>query len=236
MERELPGSRGAARVESTTAVLEAMRNVASVVSPTSARLAERDHELGAGLFAIEVAAAGLSRHRDRLTSGRVDDLIDGMIAEIRRVRTLLHGGGVPPACFDLADAIGPVIVCARASGMAIRSSVPMGIHVEGRADKTAQIMVALLDNVRRHALSSPVDVRVALRDGAVALSVEDRGPGIDAASRERLFERGVHRPESAGSGFGLYVARQLMESQRGTIDVRTAPGAGAEFVLEFRRA
>ena len=96
--------------------------------------------------------------------------------------------------------------------------------------------MALLDNVRQHAASSPVELRLELRDDTVTLSVMDRGPGIDPAVCDRMFERGVRGGDSAGSGLGLYVARRLMEEQRGTIDVRTGPGAGAEFVLEFRRS
>ena len=96
--------------------------------------------------------------------------------------------------------------------------------------------MALLDNARQHAASSPVELRLELHDDTVTLSVADRGPGIDPAVCDRMFERGVRGGESAGSGLGLYVARRLMEEQRGTIDVRTGPGAGAEFVLEFRRS
>jgi signal transduction histidine kinase len=214
----------------------AVSKAARAVSRASARLAERDHELRAALFAIEVAAAGLSRHRDHMTSRQVDELMDGLVAETRRVRSLLHGGEVTSTTFDLGDAIAPVLACARVSGLDVRSSVPSGIRVEGSPDSTAQVVVALLDNVRRHAASSPVEIHVELDDDTVTLSIVDRGPGIDHAVCERMFERGVRGGQSAGTGLGLYVARRLMEEQRGTIDVRTAPGAGAEFVLGFRRA
>ena len=207
-----------------------------VVSKASARLAERDHEMRAALFAIEVAAAGLSRHRDRMTARQVDELMDGLVAETRRVRALLHGGIAPSTSFDLGTSLAPVIACARAAGMDVRSSVPSGIRVEGRSDSTAQIVVALLDNARQHAATSPVELRLELRDDDVTLSVVDHGPGIDPAVCDRMFERGVRGGDSAGSGLGLYVARRLMHEQRGTIDVRTGPGAGAEFVLGFRRS
>src|SRR3954470_15345775 len=104
---------------------------AKVVSKASARLAERDHEMRAALFAIEVAASGLSQHRDRMTSRQVDELMDGLVAETRRVRALLHGGDAPSRTFDLGEAIAPVLACARAAGLDVRSSVPAGIRVEG---------------------------------------------------------------------------------------------------------
>src|SRR4051794_16445623 len=175
----------------------ARSKAANVVSKASARLAERDHEMRAALFAIEIAAAGLSTHRDRMTSRQVDALMDGLVAETRRVRALLHGGEAPSTTFDLADTIAPVLACARASGQDVRSSVPNGIRVEGRPHSTAQIVVALLDNVREHASSSPVDIAVALDDDTVTLRIADRGPGIDPAVRASVFERGVRGADSA---------------------------------------
>jgi signal transduction histidine kinase len=207
-----------------------------VVSRASARLAERDHELRAALFAIEVAAAGLSRHRDHMTSRQVDELMDGLVAETRRVRALLHGADAASMAFDLGEALAPVIACARGAGYDVRCCLPTGIRVEGNPDSTAQILVALLDNVRKHADGSPVDIRVGMGADTVTLSVVDHGPGIDPAVAERMFERGVRGADSDGSGLGLYVARRLIEDQRGTIEVRNAPGAGAEFVVEFRRS
>jgi signal transduction histidine kinase len=190
----------------------------------------------AALFAIEVAAAGLSRHRDHMTPRQVDELVDGLVAETRRVRALLHGGEAGSRTFDLGDTLAPVLACGRAAGLDVRSAVPSGVFVEGRPDSTAQVVVTLLDNARQHAPASPVELRLELRDDTVRLSVADRGPGIDPTVFDRVFERGVRRGDSAGSGLGLYVARRLMEEQRGTIDVRTGPGAGAEFVLGFRRS
>jgi len=223
-------------LSSNNTVHTARSKAERVVSRASARLAERDHEMRAALFAIEVAAAGLSRNRDRMTTRQVDELMDGVVAETRRVRALLHGGETRSTTFDLGDALAPVLTCARAAGLDVRSSVPRGVQVEGRADSTAQVVVALLDNVREHAASSPVELRLEVRDDTVMLSVADRGPGIDPDVRDRMFERGVRGRASASSGLGLFVARRLMEEQRGTIDVRTGPGAGTEFVLQFRRA
>jgi signal transduction histidine kinase len=216
-------------------VLEAAADACGFVSPGLDGLAERDHELRAALFGIEASAVGLSEHRDRLTSGQVDELMVGLVAEIRRVRALFDGRTGTPGTFDVGDAIAPVIACARASGLVVRSSVPGGIEVEGRRESTAQVVLALLDNARKHAPSSPVEIRVAVLGDAVALYVEDRGSGIAGPLRTRVFERGACGDDSVGSGLGLYVARRLMAQQGGTIDVGSRRGGGASFVLRFRR-
>ena len=114
--------------------------------------------------------------------------------------------------------------------------MPHGIEVVGRRDTTAQVVLGLLHNARKHAPGSPVDVRASVSGDAVTLYVEDRGTGIPGPSPERVFERGVRGSDSDGSGLGLFIARRLMTEQGGSISVRSRPGGGASFVLRFRRA
>jgi signal transduction histidine kinase len=201
----------------------------------AAGVTERDHELRAALFGIEASASGLSQHRDQLTSTQVDELVDGLVAEIRRVRILFDGSAVTPSSFDLGDAIRRVVAGAKASGLDVTFFLPPGVEVEGSRQGAAQVLVALLDNVRRHAESSPVDVRVAVLDDVVDVFVEDRGPGIPAPLRRRLFERGVCGGETDGTGLGLHIAHRLMIDQGGSISVRPRRGGGTTFVLRFQR-
>ena len=196
---------------------------------------ERAHELRAALFGIEASAEGLSRHRDLLTTQQVDELTQGLAHEVRRVRLLLEGRTAEPSTFDLAEAIGPVVACARASGLDVRCSIPRGIAVVGDRHRTAQVVVGLLDNARQHAPASPIDVRAHELCRKVALYTEDRGSGVPVGVRDRLFERGVCGEATGGSGLGLYVARRVMEEQGGAIAVRSRPGGGATFVLHFQR-
>src|SRR3954470_24888777 len=120
------------------------------------RLDERDHELRGALFGIGASADLLRDHREQLSDQQVDELAQGLAAEVRRLRALLDGRLGVPGTIDLAEAIGPVIACARASGLDVRSSVPRGIDVEGIRDTTAQVVLALLDNAGKYAPSSPV--------------------------------------------------------------------------------
>jgi signal transduction histidine kinase len=197
---------------------------------------EREHELRAALFGIESAAEVLSRHRQHMTDHQLDDLTRGVLAEVRRLRGLLAGHIGDRERFDLADAIDPVIACARSCGLDVRSTVPRGIDVEGCRASAAQVLLTLLDNARCHAAPSPVDVRATPLGDIAALYVEDRGKGLAGRSPERLFDRGVRGPDSEGSGLGLFIARRLMTEQGGSIGVRPRVGGGASFVVRFRRA
>jgi signal transduction histidine kinase len=218
-------------LKSNTVVLETEAKADPRRRPDSSN--ERDHELRAALYGMEALARGLCEHRDQLPSGQVDELLKSLVAEIRRVRALVAGRVGRPRTFDLAEAIGPVVSCARAAGLDVRCVVPPGIDVMGRRNCTAQVVLALLDNARKHAPGSAVTLRIGELDGVVVLYVEDRGPGVPAALRERVFERGARGEESAGSGLGLCVAKRLMAEQGGTIACRSRRGGGASFVLGF---
>ena len=194
--------------------------------------AELRHEARAALLGVEAAASGLTQHR-LLTAEQIDELSQGLVAEVRRLLALLDGRIREPETFDLHDAIAPVLTCASAEGLDVRSTVPRGIEVAGSADSTAQVVLALLTNAQRHAPGSPVEVRVSTADG-VAVYVEDRGPGVPESLQERVFERHMQVVGSDGSGLGLFIARRLMHDQGGSIAVEPRAGGGSSFVLRLQ--
>ena len=74
------------------------------------------------------------------------------------------------------------------------------------------------------------------RDGAngarVAITVTDSGPGIDASRLPRVFDL-FYTTKPTGTGVGLAMAKRLVERQGGSIEVVSAPGAGATFTLRL---
>ena len=71
-------------------------------------------------------------------------------------------------------------------------------------------------------------MRVRLRQGesVVTVEIEDDGPGIDPALRERLFEPFVtSKPAGRGTGLGLPISRRIVQECGGSLEVRSAPGA-----------
>jgi signal transduction histidine kinase len=80
-------------------------------------------------------------------------------------------------------------------------------------------------------------VRVRLRrgEGAVTVEVEDDGPGIDPALRDRLFEPFVtSKPAGRGTGLGLPISRRIVQEGGGSLEVRSEPGRGTCFVVKLR--
>jgi two-component system sensor histidine kinase HydH len=95
-----------------------------------------------------------------------------------------------------------------------------------------QVVTNLADNALLAAPGQPVDVRVATQGGRLVVEVRDRGPGVAAEDRERIFEPFV-TTRAKGVGLGLAVARQVVALHGGTLSVSDAPGGGACFRVEI---
>ncbi|MBL8351159.1 MAG: HAMP domain-containing histidine kinase [Burkholderiaceae bacterium] len=95
----------------------------------------------------------------------------------------------------------------------------------------------LLDNALRHAAGAPVELRTALVDGEVWLTVRDHGPGVEPSQLDRLGEA-FYRPDAArsrsagGVGLGLYLCRLVASSHGGRLVLRNAaPGLAVSLCL-----
>ena len=97
-------------------------------------------------------------------------------------------------------------------------------------DQLAQVIRNLLSNAHRHA--DRVVLSSSAAGGELTVSVDDDGPGIPPAERERVFDR-FHRSEasrdrsSGGSGLGLGIAHSIVERHGGRIWVEDSPLGGA---------
>lgn len=113
--------------------------------------------------------------------------------------------------------------------------VDPGVAFAGEAQDLQEMLGNVLDNACQWARGLVrMSARPVLVDGApmLCLSVEDDGPGIDAAQRERALARGERLDESLpGSGLGLAIARELAALYRGTLALGDAPLGGLQVTL-----
>lgn len=70
----------------------------------------------------------------------------------------------------------------------------------------------------------------------VVVQVEDDGPGIPAAARERVFEPFFTTKGKQGTGLGLPIVAEIVEKHRGRIDVDCPPAGGTVFTVRFPSA
>lgn len=132
-----------------------------------------------------------------------------------------------------------VDVCSFLAPMALKQrrmieviAAPGDCPVTANAEAVFNALRNLVENALTHA---PPDTTVTVRVEAPAiLRVEDRGPGVPAELRERIFQR-FWRAErrKSGSGLGLAIVREIMQAHGGRVEVDDRPGGGAVFSLIF---
>jgi len=116
--------------------------------------------------------------------------------------------------------------------IAVDGVVPLVWADEARV---RQVLANLLGNALQHTpAGTPVEVRLAARDGWAVVEVVDHGPGMtdDVAARvfERFYRADASRTRaSGGSGLGLAIVAALVEAHGGRLELDTAPGRGATF-------
>jgi len=102
--------------------------------------------------------------------------------------------------------------------------------------RVEQVIDNLLINAIKYAAGKPVKMSLSC-DGRVAiLVVEDEGPGIPREKQATVFERftrGDSTSSIGGLGLGLFIVREIVAGQGGSIRLESQPGCGARFVVEL---
>ncbi len=134
----------------------------------------------------------------------------------------------------------PLDLAALAAEECTRLGVPFEVEpapLHGDARLLRRLLRNLLDNALKHG-GKEVHARVLIApDGARVLQVSDRGPGVPAADRERIFEP-YYRPAGAketGSGWGLGLAlvKQIAGHHGGSVVCREREGGGCVFEVRL---
>jgi signal transduction histidine kinase len=153
---------------------------------------------------------------DQATSERLESAVDDLDTTVREIRSAifeLHSTRAPETSFRVA-ATGLVAEAARTLGFepSISFEGPLDRAVEGAlADHLLSVEREALANVARHANASAAEVRFALADGWVALSITDNGSG----------------PGDVDSGgHGLRNMRSRAERLGGRFDIAGTEGGG----------
>lgn len=138
----------------------------------------------------------------------------------------------PPADVDLAELLEELTRTSLPEGVSARLTIAPGNHtITGHYDPLRRA----LGNILRNAVEAMggrghLDLGSGERDGGVAITVADHGPGIPAEQQGSLFEP-YHTSKPDGTGLGLTLVRQTVQAHGGTIQVSETPGGGATFEL-----
>ncbi len=125
-------------------------------------------------------------------------------------------------------------------GLALLTSIDSSCVVQGDEEKLEQHVIRnLIENALHYTPVGHIELTLERAGGGVRLSVSDTGVGITASDMEKLFTEGGHGEHSKdinaeSTGYGLFVAKQVVEGTGGRIWVRSSgPGTGSNFFVEF---
>jgi signal transduction histidine kinase len=197
-------------------------------------------------LAVILTALQTLEDNPNLSSEERRGVLEGAIRQCRRMMTmseellrLARIGSQPPARARVAlERLAEDTVASlrpRASDAGVRLETATGrleVEVEVEAALIERALVNLVDNALRHApRGSAVTVRVEPQGDCAIIQVDDRGPGVAAADRERIFEPFHRGGPSSGSGLGLAIVREVARAHGGRAVVVDAPEGGARFVM-----
>ena len=202
-------------------------------------VADAAHELRSPLASLRTQLDIAARH------GATPDLVDDALIDVERL-TRIVSDLVLLARSDTDELPSQAVdVDVRAVVTAAIDTVPARVPVAHRLpagplvahldpDHLRRVVVNLVENAQRHAATT-VQVTVEDRPDLLVIDVDDDGPGIAEADRDRVFQRFTRLDESrttdtGGSGLGLPIARDLARALGGTLDLYDPPdGAGCRF-------
>jgi two-component system OmpR family sensor kinase len=209
-------------------------------------VSDASHELRTPLTAIRGQLEVLGRQRS--PSGaevrRVEGVVGAELARIERlVDDLLALARLDEAAplrlrrFELAPFLRDFAASEAGAG-AVLGDAPTGT-LDADPEQLTQVLRNLAANARRHAgPGGRVELSGEAHDGRLTIRVDDDGPGIPPAERDRVFDR-FHRSEAArdrdsgGSGLGLAIARSIVELHHGRIRVEDSTLGGARLCVEL---
>jgi signal transduction histidine kinase len=194
------------------------------------RLAEGD------TAGAETLAAALGRGTARLTR-LVDNLLESVSIEAGRDAIRRRSVDLEEVVEEAVQQIAPLL---HQRGQELEVTLPAPLPaVQGDAARLVQVLVNLLANANKFApAGSPIRLGGEVLADAVALFVEDRGPGLRGADAGSLFQPFVRaageEPEASGVGLGLWVVRSIVERHGGSIEARDT-GGGARITVRLPR-
>src|SRR5919204_374586 len=209
-------------------------------------LATVSHELRTPLTivrgALEILRRGVARPEQLIDqalrnverlSRTVQDLID--LAQLREARVELERVYVPARELleEAAQAHG-LLATQRGQRLVVDGAMDLPLAYVDRA-RMLQVLGNVVSNAIRYGpLETPITLSCECESEELRFRVVDRGPGVPAAERERIFDR-FYRGEAtrdivSGSGLGLAIARRLIELHGGRIWVEDAD-PGSAFVI-----
>ncbi len=218
--------------------------------------ADASHELRAPLTLIQTAAEfSLRRQRTReelldamrkilresaRTSRLVEDLLVLARADSADSANDCSALARADLCALVRNAVEQAAVLAEPKRIQISTRIPAEpVAVEGDEEALSRLWLILLDNAVKYTdEAGRITVVVRATDSQGEVIVTDTGIGIAAEDLPHIFDRfwradKVRSRSMGGSGLGLSIAQWIVHQHHGTIEVRSVPGEGSDFLIRI---
>ncbi len=158
---------------------------------------------------------------------------------IRKVRMLLSAQEEEKKPVDIASTIKDAVESNEA--MAERVGIDLSLDcpsteckVEG-GSLLEEVFFNIIENSVNHSEGSRINITGEVKDDEVVCSIEDDGKGIPDDKKEIIFEKGYTTDEDRGTGLGLFLVKNLLESYGGEIEVKDSDMGGARFDVRLKK-
>lgn len=211
------------------------------------------HDLRTPLASVKTAVTALRREEHRTDTAlsaedraelltlveEQTDALDRLVANLLDMTRIQAGAlEVRPAIVPVPDVIDGALRASAVPAAAVRVDLPDDLPpVLVDQVLMEQALANLLDNAARHSPEGvPVEVAAAHGEGVVQVTVTDRGPGIPAGDRERVFQMFNRSAGGGRAGLGLAIAKAFAEAHGQSVRAEDAPGGGARLVVTLPAA
>lgn len=218
----------------------AAARIETLVRSHQSLLANASHELRSPLARMKMAVEmmdGAAPNQQAKLKREVDTNIaelDALVEEVLLASRLdaVKNTGV----FEDVDLLGMAAEEAARVGAVLDSQADTPYKVQGDERLLRRALRNLLENAKRYG-GGDITVNLLRHKTALEVQVCDRGPGVSALQRERIFEPFYrlpgHAEQAGGVGLGLSLVKQIAQRHHGSVSCQAREGGGSCFVLSL---
>lgn len=223
---------------------------ANKTAATGALSASIAHELNQPLGAVQINSEFMKL---QLANGRVDQAVLKDLAEkivndnlragsiIQSLRAIFNEDNPNADAIDLGNIVQSVLQITTPELSRRNISVKLNLASQTvarvNAPEIQQVILNILNNAMQ-ALSSverdkkEISIQTSMQSGKVNLTISDNGPGIPHERQAQIFELTASNKRS-GMGLGLWLCKQIVSRNGGSITYQDMPTGGTQFLIEL---
>jgi two-component system osmolarity sensor histidine kinase EnvZ len=226
---------GASEVRQAATAFLAMRDrITRQIRQRTDMLAGVSHDLRTPLTRMRLEiemlndATGAKHLKTDITE--MEHMLEGYLAFAR------GEGTEQPRQTDLTSIVDGVVAQARRNGGEIDYHSEDSFELPLRQNAFKRSITNLIDNASRFA--EHISIRIGLRDDAIEIIIDDDGPGISEEHRDDVFKpffriEGSRNQGTGGIGLGMTIARDVIRSHGGELQLSTSPIGGLRVIIRL---